>query len=261
MLSSMLCGLRCRSFHSCQPIHRVSTWEEQGIKPSGLPTCVCQDDSPHLAILIPAEHILISASPADSYQPIGRAGGRSVQLLRRKICVGTVHCTFLRLQLRASEVHPQQTMAASTAHSGGRPEGSRPLKRQASRYVRLGNSVQKASAEGISQHATPSGCCRARGCSPAPDLRLHRLGCAMAVVGQQEVHEGAVGDHRQAPLRPGHQPPHESASALPDLVVALPAVPLPVHIVLFLNLHIILYSTLSSSPSFNRPMASHWLHA
>lgn len=43
-------------------------------------------------------------------------------------------------------------------------------------------------------------------------------------------------DNRQAPLWPGHQPLDEFAPALADLVVAFPALPLPVDVFLLLNL-------------------------
>ena len=63
----------------------------------------------------------------------------------------------------------------------------------------------------------------------------------MAIVGEQKVHEGAVRDDRQAPLRARHQPLYKFAPAVPDLVMAFPAVPLPIHILLFLNLHQLTY--------------------
>ena len=96
----------------------MSTWKEQGIKPSGLPTRVCEDDSPHLAILIPAEQISVSNYPTDTLNPLPEQEEISTLLRHHICCLMMVHYTFLGVQMRAFEVQAQQATAASTAQSG-----------------------------------------------------------------------------------------------------------------------------------------------
>lgn len=71
---------------------------------------------------------------------------------------------------------------------------------------------------------------------PPPQLALHGGGCMVAIVLQQIEEEGGVGHDSQPPLRPLQQPPHKFRAPRPYLVMRLPRVRLPKHIVLCLYL-------------------------
>lgn len=84
--------LGCRS--TCyRPLYRVSTWKEQGIEPSRLSTGVRQDDSSHLAVLIPATVSL--NSPQQVCHTITKQG--NLRMLSNTTCLLIIQDTSLVL--------------------------------------------------------------------------------------------------------------------------------------------------------------------